>query len=320
MLCFHQKRNRSIGTLFVITCVYFTGVLYNLFETQCQVKLRERNENKSEVINNGTTKKNTTEPHKIKFIRRPICKHTFELIIVVISSASHFDDRTFIRNTWGNSTLGEQSKWKTFFLVAITTSDKKYLKSLNKEVDKFNDTIIGDTMDGLMPLQEFGFEWSITHCNFQYLLKADDNVFVNVFNLLDFLHSGETPKAKLYAGSVQFSAKVSRSGKFAVSKKEYSRRVYPKYCSNMCFVLSADAVIKMHKNLRNVAQLKIPDVYNGLLALASGINPMHNEMFRLTPTCSFNKDMITNVPTNELRCKKIFGDQYKIHRSGGTKI
>ena len=312
MFWFHQKYKRLIRILFVLTWIYLAVILYNLFQTQCEMKLIEINENKSEGINHVTAQKNRSKPQETRLIKYPICKHNFELIILVKSSVSHFGERMFIRNTWGENAFDEEEKWKTFFLVAIT-NDIKDLQSLKEEVDEFNDVIIGHPMDDCtkMPLQQFGFEWSITHCNFRYLLKADDHVFVNVVNLLNFLYSEDTPKSKLYAGSVHFAADVKRSGMYAVSKKEYKRSVYPKYCSDICFVLSADAVMKMHKNIPDVPLLKISDAYNGLLALASGINPMHNEKFQLSKTCIFKKNDIMQVP-RRIMCKKILTDKYKL--------
>ena len=43
-----------------------------------------------------------------------------------------------------------------------------------------------------------GFEWSVNYCTFNYLLEADDDVFVNTLGLVDFLSKYTTlTKAKI---------------------------------------------------------------------------------------------------------------------------
>ena len=45
-----------------------------------------------------------------------------------------------------------------------------------------------------------GFEWAARYCNFSFLLKADDDVFVNNKDFTILLQRESTPKTGLYMG------------------------------------------------------------------------------------------------------------------------
>ena len=60
------------------------------------------------------------------------------------------------------------------------------------------------------------FEWASTYCNFSFLLKMDDDTFVNVKRLISVLAKPEIPKEKLYVGHCfkGLSLKGEENGKF----------------------------------------------------------------------------------------------------------
>ena len=84
---------------------------------------------------------------------------------------------------------------------------------------------------------QMAFEWAARYCNFSYLLKADDDVFVNTKRLVDVLKLKTTPTKSLYMGQLQHNAFVHRDGKWGVSFKEYPGIHYPDFCSGAGFVI-----------------------------------------------------------------------------------
>jgi len=67
------------------------------------------------------------------------------------------------------------------------------------------------------------FEWAARYCSFSFLLKTDDDVFVNTRRLIDVLRLKSTPKKGLYMGKVNHNPIVQRGkGKWRVSYIEYS--------------------------------------------------------------------------------------------------
>ena len=247
--------------------------------------------------------------HKIPLVRIPKCTHAYTLIILVQSRISHFSQRMVIRNTWGKNVIFRKYKWRTFFLVAKSKYEQDS-SLLYREFDEFNDLLIGDLYEDFYTLSlklQMGFEWSVMHCNYKYLLKADDDVFVNIQNLFRFIDAKSTPKTKLYAGNVQYAATVFRSGRYGVSIAEYQKKLYPRYCSGGGFILSVDVVRKMMENFANVIPMKIDDAYVGELALKSGVDVLHVNMFRMYEKCEYNELLIVHHPVKGRICmEKLF--------------
>ena len=87
-----------------------------------------------------------------------------------------------------------------------------------------------------------GFEWAITYCNFSFLLKSDDDVFVQVPRVLSFLSAPTTPKKMFYAGRRYANKGPRRKGKWMVTYEEYNETRYPDFCPGFGYILSHDVV------------------------------------------------------------------------------
>lgn len=254
--------------------------------------------------------------HKVNLIKFPKCKERYKLIILVQSRISHFSQRMVIRNTWGKQPPSDKYKWKTFFLVARS----KYAQDsslLLKEYEEFDDLILGDLYEDFYTLSlkvEMGFEWSVKNCKYHYLLKGDDDIFINTPTLFEYLNEKTTPKTKLYTGYVQFFANVLRNGRYGVPVEEYPKKIYPRYCSGGGFVVSNDVVEKMVTNIHNVVPMKIDDAYVGELALKSGVDLLHNEMFRMYEPCTYNNSILVHHPVKTRVCmEKLFESHVAEH-------
>lgn len=264
---------------------------------------------------------NRSNLHSTSLITRTKCPRDYTLLILVTSNISHFDRRTLIRHTWGDDRHCDVYTWKVYFLVG-RTQDENHLRKLSCEAELFQDIIFGDTIEHFFNLTykvQMGFEWAVKYCNYEYLLKADDDVFVNLPKLFTFLFDKETPRTKLYAGNVHYAAKVFRSGKYAVSKDEYWKKIYPRYCSGGGFILSRDVVVAMTSQFNNVLPLKIDDAYVGELALASGIDVLHHDYFRMFENerkCSYNSTFIVHHPVKDRPCMlKLFAHHFFLLKS-----
>lgn len=47
-----------------------------------------------------------------------------------------------------------------------------------------------------------GLEWVVKYCDFDFFLKIDDDVFVNIYKLVDYLRRLQIFKRQLYLGNV----------------------------------------------------------------------------------------------------------------------
>lgn len=247
----------------------------------------------------------TTSSHKTKLISKTKCPHNYIVLTIISSHVQDFNRRMLIRKTWGSDRNLKKRRWKTYFVVGLTTNQET-LRLLSCEKEQFSDIIYGDvyeSFDNLTFKMQIGFEWAVRYCKFKYLLKTESDVFVNIPKLLQFLLHKDTQKRRLYAGYVQFSAQVMRSGKYAVSKKQYRKAIYPRYCSGGGFVLTSDVVKKMLSHFSDVDHLRISDAYVGELALKSGIDAYHDESFQMSvKDCGYHENAVVYHPVTTKKC------------------
>lgn len=217
--------------------------------------------------------------HLSTLITNTTCSRDYFLLILVSSAPGNFDRRSLIRQTWGAANSHDQ--WRTFFLLG-QIRNQKLSDLLETEAKGYGDIIRGDYYEHYWNQSfkiEMGFEWAARYCNFSFLLKADDDVYVNTKDLTLLLQNPSTPLKRLYMGKVQFRAKVRRYGKFNVSKEEYSGSTYPSYCSGAGYVLSNDIVQCLIPLFDMKKPFRIDDIYVGLVVSKLGISPVHHSRF-----------------------------------------
>ena len=120
------------------------------------------------------------------------------------------------------------------------------MEDVSKESQIYGDIVQADYQEHFWNMSykvAMGFEWSVKYCTFCYLLKADDDVFVNTLGLMDFLTKHTTPRRKFYTGNILIGSVVLRDGRYAVSPEEYNETIYKPYCSGGGYVMSRDVLL-----------------------------------------------------------------------------
>ena len=239
----------------------------------------------SPIIFSTSESKRESIKHRTNLITTTTCAQHYFLLILVSSAPSNFQRRRDIRQTWGFDTA-LKPRWKTVFLVAQTQNQNES-NSLLKECETFGDLIRADYLDHYWNQTlkiQMGFEWAARYCKFSFLLKMDDDVFLNTKTLLSLLNTPTTPREKLYMGRVHKNPLVERRGKWKISKEEFNGTHYPSFCPGFGIVLSPD-VVDMFVDLFDVLpKFRLDDVYIGMLANKTGVTPIHNPNFEVWPT------------------------------------
>ena len=227
---------------------------------------------------------------KTPLITKTKCSQRYTLLIMVTTKPERIERRSSIRSTWGSSwhNRTDLPSWKTVFQLG-QSEDAKVRKDTAQEAEIHHDMIFGDFQDVFYKLSVkviMGFEWATTFCDFEFLLKTDDDVSVSIPNTFRFLKEPEIPRVKLYAGNVHFDLKPERersgqNGKYYVSYEEYPYRRYPRFCSGGGMLFSRDVASGMVDVHNNINYFKLDDVYIGMLALKLGVDAHHEDMFLL---------------------------------------
>ena len=200
-------------------------------------------------------------------------------VIMVKSAISNLNRRRAIRDTYGQRNLFADVKYRVVFLVG-TSADFLTSRDLRDEAAEFDDVIQGDftdhyhnlTLKGVM-----GLRWFKEFCsNSSILINIDDDVFLNMFGLLNYVTPIFSGKTRLIGCSLRKanSSQISRSdGKWKVDEKYFpGLNHYPfTYCNGFFVVLSADAAIALYNAVKDTQVFWIDDVYlYGMLPQTAG--------------------------------------------------
>ncbi len=137
------------------------------------------------------------------------CRKTGGLFVAVISAPDYFDKRQIIRQTWlrhmfMQSDLGKLNLSGFGFVVGLTRSNETQIQ-IEEESAKYNDILQIDMMDDYynLTLKVVGLtNWINNHCSqVDFVLKVDDDVYINVHNLLTVLGTLNATEQSVY-GSV----------------------------------------------------------------------------------------------------------------------
>ncbi|XP_041452226.1 beta-1,3-galactosyltransferase 5-like [Drosophila obscura] len=217
--------------------------------------------------------------------QRQICKHWgsfLKLLILITSAQSHSMERMSIRHTWMHY-ASRRDVGMAFFLGSTTNVDLN--DSLNQENYIYGDMIRGNFIDSYLNLTLKTIsmlEWVNTHCpRVKYILKTDDDMFINVPKLLDFI-DGHKDKRTIYGRVVEEQEPERNMGsKYFVPYHQFRGAEFPKYTTGGAYLLTGDIVHELYMESLNTYYVQLEDVFTtGIMAESLNINRVHAENFR----------------------------------------
>ncbi|CAL1538012.1 unnamed protein product [Lymnaea stagnalis] len=231
----------------------------------------------------------------------PNCKWQTIFRVIVASAVENTGRRKEIRNTWCNperfSSMPDHA-WHCIFLVGKPDNDDS-LFLLNKEKMQYNDLLVGNYADSYRNLTLkviHGFNWSANYCPSSYIIKTDDDCFVNTGLLHEFLLHHNDKTSGLYAGRVFFDSEMLQvirgdSNRWSVPYDQYPDKFYPPYASGLGYIISTDVVKKLVHESQYVIPFANEDAYIGVVMSKIGIKPITSNRFLLGSTglslCNF---------------------------------
>ncbi|KAK7078582.1 Beta-1,3-galactosyltransferase 4 [Halocaridina rubra] len=184
-----------------------------------------------------------------------------------------------IRDLWANKLYCNETGMLSFFLLGTTPSESTQ-KRIEIESRLFRDIIQLDFADGYrtLPYKTLSLlHWIKTFCpTVSWVLKSDDDVFVNPFSLNHFLLKIPADDGIDFACFYNENAAVCREGedcnpKFAVPRSLYSDDYYPPYCEGPAYIINITMALQLYSraNITLLHQFPFEDVYfTGILAQA----------------------------------------------------
>lgn len=219
------------------------------------------------------------------------------LLLAIKSQASNFRNRQAIRISWGYSGLmkgkvGRGGLVRRVFLMGKINEEVS--ESIKKESEMYGDIIMWDFMDTFfnLTLKDVLFwNWFSKHCQkARFVFKGDDDVFVRMPALLDYLESQEKLFFKKHGrtktmddfvvGDIITAALPLRmeNNKYFIPKTFYEG-MYPTYPGGGGVVYSGALVPRLLQVSSRVHLFPIDDVYLGMCLQRLGVIPIKHPAF-----------------------------------------
>ncbi|XP_061728165.1 beta-1,3-galactosyltransferase 5-like isoform X1 [Cydia pomonella] len=185
------------------------------------------------------------------------------LVVLVPSAPVYFRQREAVRLTWGHA--ARRTDITLAFMLGAPPA------ALRAAVDA-EDTLYGDIVEGHyvdnyknLTLKTLSMlEWFVTYCPLAArLLKADDDMFINVDGVLRFAEAPARSRAtRTVWGKVWRNGRPARnaSSKFFVPAEEFPGATYPPYANGPAYLVSGDAAGPLLRAALGARWLRMEDV------------------------------------------------------------
>lgn len=209
-----------------------------------------------------------------------ICESRSQLrwLFFVHSAPANPIKRDNIRATWGNSAHHATGTTLLVFIVG-SMDDPGVQRALVEEQRAHGDIVQGDFTDAYKNLTLkaiFGLKWIATYCkNAEFLLKADDDAFVNVF---EWMRLAEAKVADDYHrfimcpvwkdNTMPILRDPSKCMKWCVKYTEFpGRQYFPQYCAGLAVLMTREIVAELYTAAVQTPFFWIDDVFlTGIVA------------------------------------------------------
>ncbi|XP_045162176.2 beta-1,3-galactosyltransferase 1-like [Mercenaria mercenaria] len=204
---------------------------------------------------------------------RNICKtsgsdQNIDLFMMIFTEHVNFEKRQTIRQTWLTIANGNTANVRYVFLLGkvkdeLLTKDVAQENILYQDILKedFVDTYENQTLKTIM-----GFKWIAKYCRTaKYVMKSDDDTFINVPNLLKYIKKSGKDLQKQLAGSCSNDGPIRElDSKWYASEQDYKESLYPWHCSGSGYFTSFPIIEKIYKISPYVPFFWIEDIYVSL--------------------------------------------------------
>ncbi|KAG7312625.1 hypothetical protein JYU34_000942 [Plutella xylostella] len=193
------------------------------------------------------------------------------LLVLVTSAPDHAAAREAVRLTWGHAALRRDIGF-AFVLGSLDSRHEAKADAIRAEDELYGDIIIGnsrDTYSNLTLKTLSMLEWVHTYCpEVPRLLKADDDMFINVPRLLKFIDARMNETRTIWGRVFErISPQRSLRSKYYLSPRQYPSNVFPDYAIGGAYLMTTDVAGELLQAAGQEPYLRLEDVFvTGVLA------------------------------------------------------
>ncbi|OWF51150.1 beta-1,3-galactosyltransferase 5-like [Mizuhopecten yessoensis] len=192
-----------------------------------------------------------------------------DILIYFQTRWDHFQRRSVLRETWASSKTFKDIHIRAIFVLGRSTAKEDQVK-INNENLLYHDIIQGDFIDSIANLTMksiLAMKWINENCiQAKYILKADDDMFVNIFATIEYLISQIHDKKKVVMCHAKENdtspiERDTRSKWYVPAHVFPGRKRFPRFCSGYATLFTADLVPQLYKASFSKPYFSVDDAY-----------------------------------------------------------
>lgn len=229
---------------------------------------------------------------------------SIDLIILITSSHKNTEARDAIRETWLTHSKNNTGNVRYVFVFGLLKL-KDFNDKIRTESLIYKDILQANFYESYLNLTYktlSGFKWVSENCaDVKFVMKTDDDVWINIPNILKVLAKYQTVLQTLVGGACTYGAEVNRNrtSKWYVPRSIYPLDRYPGYCSGTGYVTSMAVVSKIYEVSRDIPYFHLEDVYIGLCLKKLRMETYDIKGFfshiRTKDACVFKTDLVATA-------------------------
>lgn len=220
-----------------------------------------------------------------------------KVLVLITTAPDHEKHRTAVRQTWGHFSV---RKDVVMAFVIGRTTNVNIQNNIDKENEIYGDIIQANFIDHYanLTLKTISmFEWVKTYCSeSHFVLKTDDDMFINMPLLLTFIDSKKNDHRVMYGRLAKGWKPVrNKKSKYYIDTATYSKTKYPDFLTGPAYLFTNDIVDDIYQKALGTTFFVLEDVLvtgivgESLRIRRVGDSRFRNEKIKLTDTCSLMK-------------------------------
>ena len=202
---------------------------------------------------------------------RTICPPGVHLtyIVCVFSTPANFEAREELRQTWAAPDLLVGHLSRLVFIMGRPTEHRLLLQLQNES--KIHGNIVMEDFvaayDNLTYSPIAALRWVTYHCpNVSYVIKDDDDVYVNIFKLVHVLYTDYRSESQFFLCAAHHNAVIKRQCvgdvKFCLPNHMLPNRThYPTYCAVPAYIFPKTVAVEIYNATLRITPFIAVDVY-----------------------------------------------------------
>ncbi|XP_046579464.1 beta-1,3-galactosyltransferase 5-like [Haliotis rubra] len=213
------------------------------------------------------------------------------LAIIVHSAPGNTQKRNLIRETFGSiGSYRNRNVTVVFMLAAV--KQQRAQDSLQYESRRYDDIVQGNFPDSYKNLARkhiMAMHWFKYSCKAKYILKLDDDTFVNPYRIIDHILKTEPQGLTIECKVTQYPG-VNRKkwSKWYTPESEYPFSVMPSFCLGFAYLTTPESWDAMYKVSETNRRMSMDDLYvSVVLAMKAGVQ--RTDFSNILVQCPRNK-------------------------------